>query len=107
MRQILLYVAIMFCGAIIARKNLIPQFLKKRLGIFQTMSLFIILGTMGYKIGINDNILANFKIIGGQAVIFAICTAGGSILFTYFCFMGIKALSTKNINVSEKRGGQE
>ena len=60
------------------------------------MSLFILLGAMGYKIGVDDEILSNFHIIGKQSVIFALCTAGGSVLFTYLCFMGIKTLSSKN-----------
>ncbi|MFR9018666.1 MAG: LysO family transporter [Fusobacterium sp.] len=96
MRQIFLYVAIMSFGAILAKKKMIPQSIKKRLGTFQSISLFILLGTMGYKIGIDDSLLANFKIIGKQSVIFALCTAGGSVLFTYLCFMGIKTLSSKN-----------
>lgn len=96
MGQIFLYVAIMSFGAILAKKKMIPQSIKKRLGTFQSISLFILLGTMGYKIGIDDSLLANFKIIGKQSVIFALCTAGGSVLFTYLCFIGIKALSSKN-----------
>lgn len=110
MGQILLYVAIISLGAMVAKKDLIPKSMKKRLGTFQSISLFIILGAMGYKIGINDNILSNFKTIGGQAVVFAVCTAGGSILFTYLCFLGIKALSSGNKNesrIKETRGGDK
>lgn len=95
MGQILFYVAIISFGAMLARKKLIPQGIKKRLGAFQSASLFILLGTMGYKIGVDDGILSNFQIIGKQSVIFALCTAGGSVLFTYLCFLGIKALSSK------------
>ncbi len=95
MGQILLYIAIISLGAFLAKKQLIPSGIKKRLGTFQSISLFILLGTMGYKIGVNDNIIANFKTIGKQSVIFALLTAGGSVLFTYLCFMGIKAFSRK------------
>ena len=55
---------------------------------------------MGYKIGVDDSIIANFKIIGKQSVIFAVLTAGGSVLFTYLCFLGIKALT------SDKKEGE-
>ncbi|MCF2624929.1 hypothetical protein I6E17_01900 [Fusobacterium perfoetens] len=96
MGQILFYVVIMSLGAFLAKKKLIPQAVKKRLGTLQSISLFILLGTMGYKIGVDDSILLNFKIIGKQSVIFALCTAGGSVLFTYICFMGIKFFSSKN-----------
>ena len=95
MGQIFLYVAIMSFGAILAKKKMIPQSIKKRLGTFQSISLFILLGTMGYKIGIDDSLLANFKIIGKQSVIFALCTAGGSVLFTYLCFNIMKIFFNK------------
>ena len=94
MGQILFYVAIISLGAFLAKRKLIPSGIKKRLGMFQSISLFILLGTMGYKIGVDDSIIANFKIIGKQSVIFAILTAGGSVLFTYLCFLGIKALTS-------------
>jgi len=96
MGQIFLYVIVMSLGVFLAKKNLIPSFVKKRLNTLQTLSLFVLLGAMGYKIGVDDEILSNFHIIGKQSVIFALCTAGGSVLFTYLCFMGIKALSSKN-----------
>ena len=95
MGQILFYVIIMSFGAFLAKKKLIPQSIKKRLGTFQSISLFILLGTMGYKIGVDDKLLANFKIIGKQSLIFALCTAIGSVLFTYLCFIGIKIFMSK------------
>lgn len=95
MGQILFYVVIISFGAFLAKKNLVPASAKKRLGTLQSISLFILLGTMGYKIGVNDSILTNFKIIGKQSVILALLTAGGSILFTYICFAGIKVFSSK------------
>lgn len=95
MSQILVYIIIIFTGAFLAKKKLIPNSIKKRLGLMQTISLFILLGTMGYKIGIDDSILANFHIIGKQSVILAVCTAGFSVLFTFICFSGFKFLTKK------------
>lgn len=104
MGQILFYVAIISFGAMLAKKKLIPDSVKKRLGLLQSISLFILLGTMGYKIGVDDSILSNFKIIGKQSVIFAVFTAGGSVLFTYLCFMGIKAFSSNSsASLKEKK----
>lgn len=94
MGQILFYVIIITLGAVLAKKQMIPSVIKKRLGLCQSIALFILLGTMGYKIGVDDGIIANFKIIGKQSVIFAVLTAGCSVLFTYLCFMGIKALNS-------------
>lgn len=92
MGQIFLYVVVMSLGVFLAKRNLIPSFVKKRLNTLQTLSLFILLGAMGYKIGVDDEILSNFHIIGKQSVIFALCTAGGSVLFTYLCFNIMKIL---------------
>lgn len=96
MGQILFYILIISFGAFLAKKKLIPDSVKKRLSTLQSLSLFILLGTMGYKIGVDDTILSNFKIIGKQSVIFALCTTIGSVLLTYLCFMGIKLLSAKH-----------
>lgn len=95
MGQILLYVAIMSLGIFLAKRNLIPEFIKKRLNSLQTFFLFVLLSAMGYKIGIDDTLLSNFHTIGKQSVIFALCTAGGSVLFTYLCFMVLKLFSNK------------
>ncbi|WP_203522467.1 hypothetical protein [Fusobacterium sp. IOR10] len=102
MRQIILYVLILILGATLVRKKLIPSFIKKRLGILQTISLFILLGTMGYKIGINETIIKNFKNIGFQASIFAISTCVFSVLITFILFK-ISKIFLKKSNI-EKRG---
>lgn len=102
MRQIILYVFILILGATLVKKNLIPSFIKKRLGILQTISLFILLGTMGYKIGINETIIKNFKNIGFQASIFAILTCIFSVLITFILFKISKIFFEKS--TLKKRG---
>lgn len=86
MRQILMYVLILLSGAFLVRKNLIPEIIKKRLGLLQSMSLFILLGTMGYKIGIDDKIIANFTKIGFKAGVFSVCTVVFSVFITFILF---------------------
>ncbi|WP_206039023.1 MULTISPECIES: hypothetical protein [Fusobacterium] len=88
--QILIYIIILVFGAMLVRKNLIPQAVKEKLRLLQTISLFILLGTMGYKIGIDDKIIANISKIGIQSLIFAICTTTFSVAFTYLCFKTLK-----------------
>ena len=99
--QILLYALFMLLGVFFVKKNLIPVYIKNKLNLLQSLALFILLGTMGYKIGINDNLLSNFKIIGKQSLLFAFFTAGGSILFTYIFFLIIKLFFDK------KKGGKK
>lgn len=86
MSQILLYIIIMGFGMMLSQKKLVPVSLQKRLNRFQTLALFILIGAMGYKIGVDDKILLNFKNLGIESFIFAICTGGGSIIVTFIFF---------------------
>lgn len=95
MNQIILYVFILILGATLVRKKLIPSFIEKKLGTLQTISLFILLGTMGYKIGINETIIKNFGSIGFQASIFAFLTCIFSVIITFLLFKLFR-FSSKN-----------
>lgn len=95
MNQIILYVFILILGATLVKKKLIPSFIEKRLGTLQTCSLFILLGTMGYKIGINETIIKNFKNIGFQASVFAVSTCIFSVLITFILFKFFKIFFEK------------
>lgn len=95
MSQILLYVIIMACGMFLTQKNIIPNAIKKKLGHLQTIALLILICAMGYKIGIDDTILSNFKNIGIESFIFAIFTGGGSILSTFIIFKIINKFTNK------------
>ncbi|MDP0506205.1 MAG: hypothetical protein Q7K47_03155 [Fusobacterium sp. JB019] len=95
MNQIILYVFILILGAALVRKKLIPSFIEKKLGTLQTISLFILLGTMGYKIGINETIIRNFGNIGFQASIFAILTCIFSVIITFLLFKLFKLPAKK------------
>ncbi len=91
--QILIYIIILLTGAFLVRKNLIPLGIKKKLGLLQTISLFLILGVMGYKIGINDSILKNLPSIGMKALIFGLLTSIFSIFTTFLIFKFTKSFS--------------
>ncbi|MFK4785962.1 hypothetical protein [Fusobacterium sp. MFO224] len=92
MNQIILYVFTLILGATLVRKNLIPSCIEKKLGMLQTISLFILLGTMGYKIGINETIIKNFGNIGLQAIIFAVLTCVFSVIVTFLLFKLFKLI---------------
>ena len=40
------------------------KIIDRKVGLLQTLSLFFLLGVMGYKIGSDDKIIANFHILG-------------------------------------------
>lgn len=86
MLQIVLYSLILLLGVTLIKKNLIPNFIKKKLSLLQSFSLFLLLGAMGYKIGSNENIIKNFQIIGFQAFIFATLTCIFSVIVTFLLF---------------------
>lgn len=43
---------------------------------------------MGYKIGSDDKIIANFHILGLDSIIVAVCAVLGSILLTHIFYRG-------------------
>ena len=60
MADILLYIFIILIGFIISKKNLIPTLILKKITHFQNISLFILLGFMGYKIGADKKLILSY-----------------------------------------------
>lgn len=96
MTQILIYLIIVSFGVFLTKKNILPNFIKSKLGYLQNIALFILIATIGYKIGIDDSLLSNIKNIGVDALILAIFTGGGSIIVTYVSFKIINVFINKN-----------
>lgn len=86
MLRILLYVFIITCGFLLSKYHLIPIKLKLRTAFLQSLSLFFLLGVMGYKIGSDDKIIKEFPNLGLQAAIIAFFSILGSILITKMFF---------------------
>lgn len=90
MTTILLYIFIILVGFLVAKKRLIPDFLKTKVSHFQTAALFFLLCVMGYKIGSDEKIIANFSQLGFQAIIITIFTISFSIIFVFLFYKGGK-----------------
>lgn len=88
MQDIILYVAIILVGYFITKKGLIPKFIDNKVGLLQSCSLFFLLGMMGYKIGSDDKILANFHILGLNSIIVTVCAVVGSVLLVHIIYRG-------------------
>ncbi|AKL95249.1 hypothetical protein CACET_c18010 [Clostridium aceticum] len=78
--NILLYLAILILGAIIGYKNILGDFISEKIGIIQNYALLFLLFIMGISIGIDENVIRYFGVIGYQSVILAVFSIVGSIL---------------------------
>lgn len=86
MNRIILYVVIIGIGFILSNKKLIPDFFKRKISLFQTLSLFFLLGIMGYKIGADKEIISNLHKIGFQALLVGSLSIVFSIVITFLFF---------------------
>lgn len=90
MQDIILYVAIILVGYFITKKGLIPKFIDDKVGTLQSLSLFFLLGMMGYKIGADSELLSKFHILGINSIIITVCAILGSIILVHLVYRGGK-----------------
>ncbi|WP_319371463.1 LysO family transporter [uncultured Ilyobacter sp.] len=79
--RILLYLTIISIGYTLGSKNLFPEKFKHKLLVFQNCCLLFLLGTMGYKIGSNREIVQNIGNIGMKSLIISSFCIFFSVLF--------------------------
>ena len=81
MLDIFIYVCIILFGVFLVRKKLFPEKLLKKVSLLQSLSLYLLLGAMGYKIGSDDTLISNLHILGVKALIIAVFAIVFSIIF--------------------------
>ncbi|MGL4402218.1 MAG: LysO family transporter [Fusobacteriaceae bacterium] len=86
MIRILVYVVVIILGFLLSKKGFIPKAMQKRAVKFQTFSLFLLLATMGYKIGGDEKILANFHRIGMESFLISFFAITFSVALTFLVF---------------------
>ena len=64
MLDIFIYVCIILFGVFLVRKKLFPEKLLKKVSLLQSLSLYLLLGAMGYKIGSDDRLISSAVIVG-------------------------------------------
>ncbi len=79
--RILLYIAIIFMGALLGARGRLSEKFTDKLSRFQLASLLLMLFIMGVNIGVNDDIVNGFYRLGMQAVVLSVCSITFSILF--------------------------
>ena len=81
MLDIFIYVCIILFGVFLVRKKLVPEKLLKKVSLLQSLSLYLLLGAMGYKIGADDRLISNLHVLGVKALIITVSAIIFSILF--------------------------
>lgn len=79
--RILLYIAIIFVGALLGAGGKLSDKFTGKLSKLQFASLLLMLFVMGINIGVNDNVVSGFYKLGFQAVVLAAFSIAFSILF--------------------------
>ena len=80
MLDIFIYVCIILFGVFLVRKKLVPEKLLKKVSLLQSLSLYLLLGAMGYKIGADDRLISNLHVLGVKALIIT----ASAIIFSIF-----------------------
>ena len=81
MLDIFIYVCIILFGVFLVRKKLVPKKLLKKVSLLQSLSLYLLLGAMGYKIGADDRLISNLHVLGVKALIITVSAIIFSIFF--------------------------
>ena len=81
MLDIFIYICIILFGVFLVRKKLFPEKLLKKVSLLQSLSLYLLLGAMGYKIGSDNALIPNLHILGLKALIISVFAIVFSIIF--------------------------
>lgn len=88
MMDIFIYVCIIVFGAFLVRKNILPDFILKKVSVLQSLSLYILLGAMGLKIGADKELTSNLHILGLKSFVVAVLAIIFSITFVKLFYRG-------------------
>lgn len=90
MVDIFIYICIIVFGAFLVRKKFLPNFLLKKISLLQSLSLYILLGAMGLKIGSDKNLVSSLHILGFKSFIVAALAILFSLVFARIFYGGDK-----------------
>jgi uncharacterized membrane protein YbjE (DUF340 family) len=81
--RILLYFGLLAVGWLLSSKGFINDKLTGKISHIQTAILFGLIFVMGVRVGMDEQVVSSIGQIGFMAAVFAVVTAGFSILFVY------------------------
>lgn len=90
METIILYILIILIGFFIAKKQIIPNKIKNKIGYLQNFALYFLLCFMGYKIGSDDKIINNISELGVQALTITLFILFSTVLIVSLIYKGGK-----------------
>ena len=88
MLDIFIYICIMIFGAFLVRKQILPEFILKKVSFLQSLSLYILLGAMGLKIGSDRNLVSQLHVLGIKSFVIAVFSILFSIFFIKLFYRG-------------------
>ncbi len=89
----ILLIGAVVLGFVVARLDLLPHFMQKRMGQVGTLALVLLLFSMGVAIGSNSEIIASLPNLGGKALVLSISTITGSVLLVW---VAVRATSNRS-----------
>ncbi len=90
MIDIFIYICIILFAAILTRKKFFPKFILDKTPFLQNFSLCILLGTMGFKIGADKNLVSNLHILGLKSFTITVFAILFTIIFIKIIYGGEK-----------------
>lgn len=88
MLDIFIYICIIIFGAFLVRKQILPEFILKKVSFLQSLSLYILLGAMGLKIGSDRNLVSQLHVLGIKSFVIAVFSILFSIFFIKLFYRG-------------------
>ena len=88
MLDIFIYICIIIFGAFLVRKQILPEFILKKVSLLQSLSLYVLLGAMGLKIGSDRNLVSQLHVLGIKSFVIAVFSILFSILFIKLFYRG-------------------
>lgn len=90
MIDIFIYICIIIFGVFLVRKKLLPEIILNKVSILQSLSLYILLGAMGLKIGADKKLMSNLHILGIKSFVVAVFAIIFCIIFVNIVYRGDK-----------------
>jgi len=81
--RILLYFGLLAIGWLLSNKGFIHEKVMEKISSIQTLFLFILIFVMGVRLGMNEQVVSSIGQIGFKAIVFALFTAGFSVIFVF------------------------
>lgn len=81
--RIFLYFGLLAVGWFLSNKGYIHEKLIAKISNIQTIFLFLLIFTMGIRLGMNKQVISSIGQIGFKSVVFTLFTAGFSVVFVF------------------------